>query len=222
MGGPELTLAQKVLLLELNKIGLPRHVGVSTEVVDAQIVELGLLGAVRIENNSVCAVPSTARVAPELRPAYGALLKAPSWPLKGGFQLARKLPSPHTVAGQLIERGVLCRRRHRRLGVLPVWVWGTVDPRPRQDLAEHLRAVLLRAAEPSPHDVALLLVLSDPSVARLFGLNEWVEKAKPHRIGIVAAACPEGSFLRAFVRAKRKRWSDERSGLVEDLWDRFK
>ena len=221
MGGPELTLAQKVLLLELNKIGLPRHVGLSGEVVDAQIVELGLLGAVRIENNRLCAVPSAARVAPELRPAYEALLKAPSWPVRGGVRLALKLPSLPAVAGQLVERGVLCRRRHRRLGVLPVWVWGTVDPRPRQDLTEHLRAVLLRGAEPSPHDVALLVVLSDPSVSRLFDSNEWAE-AKPHRIGIVAAACPEGSFLRDYVRAKRQRWSDERSGLIDDLWDRFK
>lgn len=39
--------------------------------------------------------------------------------------------------------------------------------------------------KPSPHDVALLVVLSDPSVAHLFGLNEWVETAKPQRIGIV-------------------------------------
>ncbi len=175
MGGPELTLAQKVLLLELNKIGLPRHLFVSGEVVDAQIVELALLGAVRIENHRMSAVPSTAAVAPALRPAYEALLKEPSWPLKANFTLARKLPSLPDVAGQLIEQGVLCRRRHRRLGVLPVWVWATVDPRPRQDLVAHLRAVLLRAAEQGPHDAALLLVLSDPSVARLFGFNEWGE-----------------------------------------------
>jgi hypothetical protein len=221
MGGPELTLAQKVMLLELNKIGLLRHVSLGTEVVDAQIIELGLLGAVRIENKRVRAVPSTVPIAPELRPAYEALMKAPSWPVNGAVRLAVKLPSAHTVAEQLIERGVLCRRRHRRLGVLPVGVWRTVDPRPRQELVERLRALLLSGAEPSPHDVALLLVLSDPSVARHFSFNEW-ETAKPHRIGIVALACPEGSFLRDFVTAKRQRWSDDRSGLIENLWDRLK
>jgi len=221
VGGSEFTLAQKVLLLELNKVGLPRGGGVYRELMDAQIVELGLVGAVRIENRRVCAVPTTAWICPELRPAYEVLLQAPSWPLQSTFRL-RKLPSVNLVAEQLIERGVLCRARRRRLGVLPIGVWGTVDPRPRQELEEHLRAILLRAADRSPLDVALLLVLSDPSVARLFSGKEWVETAKGLRIGIVAGACPEGSFLRDFVKAKRPRWSDERTGLIEDLWDRFK
>ena len=81
--------------------------------------------------------------------------------------------------------------------------------------------MLLRGAELRPRDAALLLVLSE-STARLFRLNEWVETAKPHWIGTVAMACPEGSFLRDFVRAKRQRWSDDRSSLIDDLWDRFK
>jgi hypothetical protein len=221
MGGPELTLALKVRLLELKKIGLPRHQFVSKEVVDAQIVELGLLGAIRIENKRVRALPSSVQVSPELRPAHEALMKAPSWQLKG-IRLALKMPTLNDVAGQLVERGVLCRRRYRRFGVLPVWAWETVDPRPRQDLAEQLRAVLLRGADPSPHDVALLLVLSDGWFTRLVGLNTWVQTAEARRIGVVASACPEGSFLRDFVRAQHVRWSDERGGLIDDLWDRFK
>lgn len=62
MGERELTLAQKVFLLELNKIGLASGAGISMEVVDAHAVELGLLGAVRIEKGSVSAVPSVPAV----------------------------------------------------------------------------------------------------------------------------------------------------------------
>lgn len=75
------------------------------------------------------------------------------------WALARALrPLVETVAGPLIESGVLSLRRPKFLGLFPVTRFTMVDPGPKQRLQAHRQEILLGAREVD-EDAALLVSL---------------------------------------------------------------
>jgi hypothetical protein len=75
-------------------------------------------------------------------------------------RLPRELrPIAQTIAGPLVERGVLDERRSKVLGLFPTTRYPERDPGPELTLRARLGAVLSGAQQPDEHDALLLGVL---------------------------------------------------------------
>jgi Golgi phosphoprotein 3 (GPP34) len=177
-GGVELTLAESVLLIALDDVkGSTGFTPIDPGLAGALLVDLGRLGALRPEGKVLHPVPGVTITHPVLTRAYTAIStsskarSAKSWV----GRLPRDLkPISGTVAGQLVERGILTEQRSKILGLFPSTRFPEADPEPERTLRTRLREVMLGTRAPEEDD-ALMLGLLDP----LGLLDRLVER--PHQ-----------------------------------------
>ena len=205
MAGTEsLTLPETVFLMLVPDDGrLPADSGLYVDIAQAHVVDLGLSGSLRTEDDHVHPVPGREPTAPGLQTAYKKLCGKDSWSLKTDIHFARLMPTAQDVARGLVAQGVLEERKVKRLGILPVPIFPASDPAVRKAMRERLSSVLLGASAPQEHDAALFLLIAEDLIRSLIEAEQRSE-AQKHAGGIIAEASPEGSFLCGYAKARAK------------------
>lgn len=175
IGVVELTLAENVLLLALDDDkGSTGSTPVDPGLAGALLIDLGRLGALRPERKALHPVDGAAIEHPVLARAYTTIARSskPRSAKAWVGRLPRELkPLIGTVAGPLVERGVVTEQRVKVLGLFPCTRFPQADPEPERALRSRLRDVLLGTREPDEGDALLVgllqpLKLVDPLVER--------------------------------------------------------
>ncbi|MGH4018064.1 MAG: GOLPH3/VPS74 family protein [Pseudonocardiaceae bacterium] len=161
----EHTLAEDLLLLALNDAGATTS-RTKTEVglAGALLVDLGRGDALHQQNGRLFAMQGAAPSHPALARTHA--LIATSGRQQGAKSWVRRLrwelkPITATVAGPLVERGVLASQRSTVLGLIHTTLYPQADPGPRDALRRGLREVL-RGERDAAEREALLLGLLVP------------------------------------------------------------
>ena len=160
----ELTLAEELLLLVLDEEkGAKRsRTALDNGFAGALLVDLGRQELLRIEGKTLHPVAGRAPDHPVLARTYQVIAGSPkartakSWVTR----LPRELrPITHTIAGPLVDRGVLDERRSKVLGLFPLTLYPERDPGPELTLRSRLSQVLGAGQTPDEHDALLLGLL---------------------------------------------------------------
>ena len=206
MAGPDLTLAEQVLLVALDdeKGRDVTQWGSDAGLAAALLLDLARLELVEIDaDGKVAALEGPEPPHEPLRAAHAAIGgSARRRDAKGWVsRLPRELkPLRERIARGLVERGILAEQHRRLLGLVPVRRWPAVDAGPEQELRARLRAVLVGGDEPTPQE-ALLLGLLEP-LGLVDGLVERGERRDARRRAkAVAEQGIAGTAVRDSVRA---------------------
>lgn len=156
----ELSLSEQLLLLSYDEVsGRP---AIPTGHLDyglaaARLLDLTNAGSLTVTSGSLVPTGSSAGAGGE--GADGEVLAKFGNHRHSADWWVYHLASPdyrQELLGRLVERGVLERREHRALGIIPVRAYPEVDPAQERALADHLRQVVVGTATPDPRSVSLL------------------------------------------------------------------
>lgn len=161
----EFTVAEGLLLLALDDAkGSAGSTPIDPGLAGALLVDLGRAGALRADGKELLPVHGVPIDHPVLASAHAAITAsskprtAKSWV----GRLPRELkPLTETVAGPLVDRGILTEQRTKVLGLFPSTRFPEADPGPERELRARLRDELLTDRAPGERD-ALLIGLLEP------------------------------------------------------------
>jgi hypothetical protein len=161
----EFTVAEGLLLLALDDAkGSAGTTPTDPGLAGALLVDLGRAGALLVEGKELHPVGGVAVEHPVLARAH-AVIAASSKPRTAKSwvgRLPRELkPLTETVAGPLVDRGVLTEQRTKVLGLFPSTRFPEADPGPERQLRARLRDELVAGRAPDERD-ALLIGLLEP------------------------------------------------------------
>lgn len=130
----------------------------------ALLIELATSGAVEVEEKRgvwrTAKVHATAHPPedPVLRAAYDVVAEKP----RSAQELVDRLGkgARDTLAGRLVERGLLERRESRVLGLFPRTRWPAADTRHEEEVRRRLASTLVQGVEPDERTGALVALLS--------------------------------------------------------------
>lgn len=156
----ELTLAEEFMLVVLDdedgggKHGFRVHFAVA----GAVLAELVLAGRVELADDTLRALDPTPTGTPHLDAALAKIAADP------GIKASRVLhghgnAAVDGVTADLVERGVLREEKKRKLGVVPVRSFPTVDGSAEERVRARLTEVALAGAQPDGRTAALIALL---------------------------------------------------------------
>jgi hypothetical protein len=131
-----LTLAEELLLLALDdQKGSTGFTQIDPGLAGALLVDLGRLGVLRPEGKELAAVAGSTPEHPVLARVHALISASPK--RRSAKSWVRRLPSElkfltGTVAGPLVERGVLTEQRSKFLGLFPSTRFPETDPGPER------------------------------------------------------------------------------------------
>ena len=158
-------IAEDLLLLLLDdESGKPQTSQLRLALGGAVLVELAITGAVTIEEKSsmwrsakVRLVEGAAPDDPVLRDGLARVAEKERSAESLVDRLGKGLAE--TLGDRLVERGILERREHRLLGLVPRTRWPARDSAHEEDVRRALTVVLVGGAEPEPRTGALVSLL---------------------------------------------------------------
>lgn len=171
----ELLLAEELLLIALDdEQGVSRNSRLDLGLAGALLEDLGRAGALRSQGKELRPVETAAPAHPLLLRAHD-VIAGSSKPRSVKAWLARLprrlKPFTRTVAGGLVEQGVLTEQRDKALGVFTRIRFPEADPGPERLLRDRLTAVLEGRRRPEDRDALLLGLLV--SLEMISELVEW-------------------------------------------------